>query len=163
MASAKEAAGVGLVLDCPAQVLRRSLGPGVALIKPSFSEFIDLTGVSPQDSAASRKAIGAMISNDQTRSVALTLGEQGAWFIGRGFAFAAKAPHVVPLSTVGAGDSFLAGLVLSLAKQRPPEEALRFAVACGAAALLAPGVELCRREDVEKLLPAVLVEPLPEY
>jgi 6-phosphofructokinase 2 len=151
---------VRLVLDCPAQILRGSLGCGVELIKPSFSEFLGLTGVSPNDPLQARKAIDGMIANDQTASVALTLGGQGAWYVGRGFAYCATAPHVTAVSTVGAGDSFLAGLILSLAKKEPPKTALRFAVACGAAALLAPGVELCRREDVESLLPVVAVETL---
>jgi 6-phosphofructokinase 2 len=155
------AAGARFVLDCPADLLRGSLGPGLELIKPSFSEFVGLTGVSPREVEAARQAIDHLIATDRIRSIALTLGDEGAWYIGRNFAYSAKAPHVEPRSTVGAGDSFLAGLVLSLAESRSPEQSVRFAVACGAAALLAPGVELCRPDDVEKLLAAVVVELLP--
>jgi 6-phosphofructokinase 2 len=54
-------------------------------------------------------------------------------------------------SAVGAGDSFVGALVLQLADDRPPEEAYRYALAAGAAALMTPATELCRPRDVEHL------------
>jgi len=54
-------------------------------------------------------------------------------------------------STVGAGDSMLAGVVLGLSREMPLREAVRFGLAAGAAALLGSGTELCRRSDVERL------------
>jgi 6-phosphofructokinase 2 len=52
---------------------------------------------------------------------------------------------------VGAGDSFVAALVLGLADGKSLEDAARYAVAAGAAALLSEGTEMCRAEDVERL------------
>jgi 6-phosphofructokinase 2 len=69
-------------------------------------------------------------------------------------------PQVEVRSTVGAGDSTVAGLVLKLSQGHGIEEASRWAVAAGTAATLTPGTELCRREDVERLLPQVKVERL---
>jgi len=54
-------------------------------------------------------------------------------------------------STVGAGDSMVAGIVLSLARGMSVRDAGRFGVAAGAAAVMTPGTELCRREDAERL------------
>jgi len=54
-------------------------------------------------------------------------------------------------SKVGVGDSTAAGIVLSLARGKPLAEAALFGVAAGAAAVMTPGTELCRREDVERL------------
>jgi 6-phosphofructokinase 2 len=45
----------------------------------------------------------------------------------------------------------VAGIVLSLARELPLKEAVRFGVAAGAAATMTPGTELCRREDAERL------------
>ena len=64
--------------------------------------------------------------------------------------------HIVPqtapvISKVGAGDSMVAGIVLSLAKGMSACEAIRFGVAAGTAAVMTPGTELCRREDAERL------------
>lgn len=153
-------AGVRLILDCPGATLRQSLGSGIELIKPSFSEFVDLTGVSPLDRPNALRAIADLIAAGHTRAVALSLGEQGAWYVTKDLALAAVPPRVSIRSTIGAGDSFVAGLVAAFANERRPEEALRWAVAAGTAALLAPGVELCRFADVETLLAAVAISPL---
>jgi 6-phosphofructokinase 2 len=61
-------------------------------------------------------------------------------------------PAVRQRSTVGAGDSMVAGVVLSLSRGKSLKEALQYGVACGTAATMNPGTELCRIQDVEKLL-----------
>ena len=61
------------------------------------------------------------------------------------------------VSTVGAGDSFLGGFVAALASGHSLERAFRVAVAAGSAAVLSPGTELCREEDVQRLLPRVAI------
>ena len=60
-------------------------------------------------------------------------------------------PTVPVVSKVGAGNSMVAGIVLSLAKGMPENDAIRFGVAAGTAAVMTPGTELCRREDAERL------------
>jgi 6-phosphofructokinase 2 len=57
----------------------------------------------------------------------------------------------VQASATGAGDSFLAGIVFALAQRRAAEDAFAFGMAAGAAAVLTPGTELCRREDVLRI------------
>jgi len=59
------------------------------------------------------------------------------------------------VSTVGAGDSFVGGMVAALAAGKPPEQAFRVAMAAASAAVMSPGTELCREEDVKRLLPDV--------
>ena len=60
-------------------------------------------------------------------------------------------PPVNRKSTVGAGDSMVAGIVFYLSIGKEISEAVRYGVACGTAATMNPGTELCRREDVERL------------
>ena len=61
-------------------------------------------------------------------------------------------PPTVPIvSKVGAGDSMVAGIVLSLARGNSLRVSVIFGVATGTAAVMTPGTELCRREDVERL------------
>jgi 6-phosphofructokinase 2 len=45
----------------------------------------------------------------------------------------------------------VAGIVFKLYNQRPIEEAVKFGVACGSAATMNTGTELCKPEDVERL------------
>jgi 6-phosphofructokinase 2 len=70
-------------------------------------------------------------------------------------------PDVQVMSTVGAGDSTVAGLVLKLSQGGNLAEASRLAVAAGTAATLTSGTELCHKADVERLLPLVEIEQLP--
>jgi 6-phosphofructokinase 2 len=66
------------------------------------------------------------------------------------------APLVKTVSTVGAGDSMLAGIVLKLSKGAGFLGAVRYGIACGTAATLHPGTALCHMEDVERLFQQVL-------
>lgn len=58
---------------------------------------------------------------------------------------------VEPVSRVGAGDSFLGAMIWALISGHNIENAFRYGVAAGSAALLRPGTDLCHREDVERL------------
>lgn len=149
-----------VVVDTTGAGLKRTLGRGIYLIKPSFSEFVELTGVSPLQRSEALRAIRAMIEQGLTRYVALSLGAEGAWLVGPDVIFAATPPRAVVRGTVGAGDSFLAGLICALTKEQPPQDALRHGVAAGTAALLKPGVDLCHAADVERLMPEVSVTVL---
>ncbi|MGT2467461.1 PfkB family carbohydrate kinase [Mesorhizobium atlanticum] len=66
------------------------------------------------------------------------------------------AIHVRMRSALGAGDSFLGAMVWALSEGRTPEEAFRLGIAAGAAAVMKPGFELCRREEVLALNAAAL-------
>jgi 6-phosphofructokinase 2 len=71
-----------------------------------------------------------------------------------------QAVPVKPISVVGAGDSFLGAMIWSLACGHPTEHALRYGIAAGSAALLMPGTEMCHRDDVERLVREVKVQPI---
>jgi 6-phosphofructokinase 2 len=64
------------------------------------------------------------------------------------------------VSTVGAGDSFLGGMVAAIAAGQPLEDAFRMGVAAGSAAVMSPGTELCQEADVARLLPEVRIREL---
>ncbi len=89
--------------------------------------------------------------------VVVTHGPEGASRLERGVEVArAEPPRVTPVDTVGAGDVFCAAYALGLAEGRDLDEVLRFAVAAGALATLAPGAQgaLPTREEVEACLAA---------
>jgi 6-phosphofructokinase 2 len=102
-------------------------------------------------------ACRSLIDRGQAEIVALTLGNQGALLVTRNRSLRASALPIKPASVVGAGDSFLGAMIWSLASGRGIEDAFRYGIAAGSAALLVPGTELCRREDVERLVDEVEV------
>lgn len=156
-ARAARKASAKLVVDTSGSALSAAIQHAPYLIKPNLREFETLAGcILPTDDLRLRAARD-LLAGGRVELIALTLGADGALLISRNGAWRGVAPKIQPLSTVGAGDSFLGAFVWQLGKAAPLSEALRFAIAAGSAALLAPGTELCRPEDIERLLPLVRV------
>jgi 6-phosphofructokinase 2 len=85
----------------------------------------------------------------------VAVSEAGAWWA-RPELPAALARDAAQGSAVGAGDAFLAALLL--AESEPTPEALRRGVAAGTAVLLGRGQDLVTREDTERVLLHVVVD-----
>jgi len=147
------------VLDTSGPPLKHALDVGCYLVKPSLSEFTDLIGESP-DNAACQAAAKNLVVNGKTEIVALTLGADGAMLISRDISIFAKPPPVQVRGTVGAGDSFVALLILSLAQRQGLVDAFRMAIAGGCAALLSPGTGLASPDVVKQLAPQVEIQTL---
>jgi 6-phosphofructokinase 2 len=92
--------------------------------------------------------------------VALTMGPAGALIATKKGVVRAAAIKVDARSTVGAGDSFLAALMLAFAEDRPIDDCLTRAVAGGAAAVLHPGTKLCSRADALRLYKEACLQPV---
>ena len=86
--------------------------------------------------------------------IALSLGPQGALLMTRDVTTRWPALPVEERGAVGAGDSFLAGLLLGLVRGLPDPLALRFALAAGAAAVATYGTAQVARDHVEALYQA---------
>jgi 1-phosphofructokinase len=122
-----------------------SAGPDAAphLLKPNAEELAQLAGVAEDDVLRDPEATLAAVRSLHDRGVSevlLTLGADGA-LLSRadGEVWSARPPAVTVRSTVGAGDSSLAGYVLAHLAGAPPAERLRTAVAYGAASASLPG------------------------
>ena len=72
----------------------------------------------------------------------------------------AHVPHVEVKSTVGAGDSSLAGFLIGYVRGSTPEECVRMAAACGTATVTRDGTDLGDAERVEALITQITVEQL---
>lgn len=149
--------GLRLVADCSGEPLARVLAEGVHLVKPNLRELSDLVGRPLADPEARLRACRDLIADGSAAVVALSLGAEGALLVAADDAWTAAGLPIRPVSTVGAGDSFLGGLLWALGQGLDLAEALRHAVAAGSAALLSPGTELCRRDDVIRLAQQVRV------
>lgn len=152
--------GVRTIVDTSGPALARALDAGVFLIKPNLREFRELTGLSVDDRTAWIAAAQDMIARSQVEIIMLTLGDGGALAVTRGQAVFAPAVPVRARSAVGAGDSFVGAVAWSLAEGHDPIDAFRYGMAAGAAALLSPGTELCRADDVVRLYPQVQLQYL---
>jgi 6-phosphofructokinase 2 len=154
------ARAASLVLDTTAEGLRAALAHDVALIKPNQQEFAELSGVDDRSTDALLAAARRLIAQGRVGAIALSLAEDGALLVTNDGAWAAQAPRVAAKSTVGAGDSFLGGMVHARLHGKSWPDALRRAVAAGSAALLSPGTDLARPDAIALLEPDVVIEAL---
>jgi 6-phosphofructokinase 2 len=86
----------------------------------------------------------------------VSLADKGAMMVTKDATYFAKPPKVTVKSTVGAGDSMVAGIIFAIHQGMSLSDSLRFGVACGTAATLNPGTELCYKADAEALFPKVI-------
>lgn len=154
------AKGVRTVIDAQGEALRLVLDHGVGIVKASAREMGEYLGTAPQDVRDWRDALAALVRSGKAGVAVVTLGEQGSVLAGEGRAWRAEVPPVKSSTTVGAGDSFLGGLLVKLSEGAALDAALRFAAAAGTAALLTTGTGLCQRADVDRLLSAVTISEL---
>ena len=142
--------GKRLILDTSGPALKKA-GGGIYTLKPSLSELESLTGQEIRTHREQEQAARQIVEQGRSEIVVLSLGTEGALLATADGCERFAAIPVEASSTVGAGDSMLAGIVLSLSRGLPLQEAIRFGMAAGAAALFGVGTELCRRADVERL------------
>ena len=90
-----------------------------------------------------------------------SIGAGGAYITCRdGARYRVRAPTVRVRSAVGAGDSMVAGLAMALQHGASVADAARQATAAGSAAVMTDGTELCRPDDIDRLLDLVGLETL---
>ncbi len=139
------------ILDTSGDALKQGIDEGLYMIKPNLGELSSLAGtenIRPDNVEAIAKAI---ISKKNIEVIVVSLGAGGAILVTATETFRAIAPIVECKSTVGAGDSMLAGIVLSLANGMSLQQALQYGVACGTAATINPGTELCNKAAADYL------------
>lgn len=158
---AAKSMGIKVVADTSGPALHQLLQEGVYLAKPNVGELSKMAGVDELDSQAVARAAHTLVQEGKCTIVVTSLGPQGACVVSQDLVDHVPAPAVKKRSTVGAGDSMVAGLVYGLATGLPVRETVRLGVACGTAATMNPGTELFRKEDVDKLYQWLLQQTLP--
>ncbi len=143
--------GSRFVVDTKGEPLRQALAEGAYLIKPNLAELEALAGRELGDEKAIEAAARELIGEARAVVVVVSLGRGGALLVTERAAERMGAPSVRIQSKVGAGDSMVGGIVLGLARGNDLSSAVRFGIAAGAAAVMTPGTELCRRSDVERI------------
>jgi len=143
--------GKRCIVDTSGDALRQAIEEPLFLIKPNMRE-LQLLVQHPIDGPDEvQEAARELVDRHHCEAVAVSLGAAGMMLVTAGQVDHIPSPTVPIRSKVGAGDSTVGGIVLSLARGRTLVEAARFGVASGAAAVMTAGTELCRREDAERL------------
>jgi 1-phosphofructokinase len=149
--TANGAAAPRIAVDTSGRALAAVVERGAPdLIKPNDDELADLAGTAlpAGDLASAVLSVARTLVPSRVGAALVTLGSQGAVLVDGAGAWRATPPRIRVASTVGAGDSSLAGYLLADAAGAPPEERLRNAIRYGAAAASLPGTQAPAPDDL---------------
>ncbi len=149
--------GVKCVLDADGETLRLGVAELPYLIKPNTDELAAITGSKAGSVAEVISACKKLLCSG-IEVVAVSMGADGALICSNESAYFAKPLRVDVQSTVGAGDSMVAGMVANIGK--PLNEMLRAGVAAATASITLSGTQLCDKELFEKYYSLVTTEEI---
>lgn len=147
------------VLDADGVALQTGAEAHPEIVKGNRRELERLLGRHLDDEEETLAA-AKEVQKSGIHDVLVTRGREGAVATSKKTSYRGVAPRVRAVSAVGSGDAFLAGVVLTLSRGGGMDEAMRLGIAAGTASVLTQGTELCRRREVDILLPRVKVQEI---
>lgn len=147
------------VIDTHGDALKLAIAAKPFLIKPNRYELETIIGRElPSITDVATEA--RKIQQNHVTHVCVSLGDEGAILVSPDNSYYAKALNVPINTTVGAGDSMVAGLVTGFSLGHVPEQVLRYGIACGAGTVMHPGTELFSGDELAGFRQQVGVETL---
>jgi 6-phosphofructokinase 2 len=143
--------GAKLILDTSGEALQQAMGVGVYLLKPNSNELAEMAGKESMEPEEKEAYAQELVRSGMCEVMVVSMGAKGATLVTKDEIIRATPPSIKPKSTVGAGDSMVAGMVFTLAQGWPLEDVLKYGVAAGTATTMSSGSELCKKEDVEEI------------
>jgi 1-phosphofructokinase len=148
---------VPCILDTEGSSLLLGLAAHPLLVKPNLSELETTLGTTLRTLRSIRDA-GYVLLKKGAQSVIVSMGKMGALFTDGQRTLYSPALGVKALSTVGAGDAMVGGVLLGLTKGESLAEAFRSGMAAGAASVMTEGTQPIRMKDFQTLMPKVVVQ-----
>jgi 6-phosphofructokinase 2 len=139
------------VIDTSGKALVKAAEIGVCIMKPNLGELSTLAEKEEISGIEQEEFAKKIITEGKADILIVSLGARGAMVVTKDTIEYVVPPTVKQNSTVGAGDSMVAGLILSLSREDTLQDTVKWGVAAGTAATITPGTELCRKKDVEKI------------
>jgi len=143
--------GTKVILDTSGVPLKETLAEGVFLVKPNIGEMMKLADVKLDEEPEQISFARELVNRGSAEAIVVSLGAGGAFLVTESFSTHLRSPTVPIISKVGAGDSMVAGITYGLANDYSLRDSASLGVAAGAAAVMTPGTELCRKEDTFRL------------
>ena len=143
---------VKIVIDTSGSALKEAIKENVFLIKPNQRELAQLAGKEFLYTAEQEAIATELVSSKKAQYVVVSLGARGAFLACNEGVFYKSTPSVKVKSTIGAGDSMVAGLIFGIQNNFPPEKILKWGVACGVATTMSEGTNLGSKENIDSVL-----------
>lgn len=145
-----KAQGLKIALDSSGEALRAGLQAAPWLVKPNTDELAEVLGHSVTGRAEQQQAASQLLASG-IEHVVVSQGEHGVSWYRAGAVLHAQPPQVRVASTVGAGDSLVAGMVHGLLQGEAPAQTLRRATAIAAQAVTQVGFGIRDSAQLEQL------------
>ncbi len=145
-----------VIVDTSGPALVAALQSGAHMVKPSARELSYVVGRTLLTEADIEDAAVEVKARSKVDVLVASIGAGGAIAIDDTGTMRLRAPTVQVRSTVGAGDSMVAGLAVGVSRRCELIDSAALGVAAGTAAVLTDGSKLCEADEVERLLPAVV-------
>ena len=139
------------IVDTSGSALQQAAESGIFLMKPNLRELSQMAGKEEISAMEQEEIAGEVIKKGKANILVISLGPRGAMLATKDLVKYVVPPTVKQQSTVGAGDSMVAGMVLALSRGDSLSDVVTWGVAAGTAATMTPGTELCRKEDVDQI------------
>jgi 6-phosphofructokinase 2 len=148
-----------VVLDVDGEALRQGIKAMPNIIKPNVHELSGLIGRELKDLDEIIRA-SRDINRQGVEIVLVSMGAKGILLVSDGQQYLAVPPNVKVESTIGAGDSAVAGFIFGLVQKKDLSECLVYAAAAGTATTLHQGTALGQKDDFDRLVPLVSLTDL---
>lgn len=155
--------GSHVVLDTSGPALTSAVRnpiPGLSVLRMDGEEGEELAGRKLETRAQTADFAAELVRGGVAARVIIARGADGNVLADGTQRLFSPAPKVRVKSTVGAGDSFVAAFVLALARGQDSANALAMGSAAAAAAVMTDATQLCRAEDVMRLMHEATAQPL---
>jgi 6-phosphofructokinase 2 len=143
---------VKIIIDTSGQTLIETLKENVYLVKPNQRELAQLAGKEFLSKNEQEDFAMELINSKKAKLVVVSMGARGAFLASSEGIFYKSAPSVKVKSTIGAGDSMVAGMVYAIQQGLSCEEILKWGVVCGVATTMTEGTNLASQENINKVL-----------
>ncbi|MCM4153444.1 1-phosphofructokinase family hexose kinase [Arenibacter sp. N53] len=144
------------VLDTSGEALVKATKSKVFMLKPNLGELSSLCGVKSISAMELETLAKKFLNEHDCEVLVVSLGAKGALLATKNLMEHIPAPTVLQKSTIGAGDSMVAGMIVSLLQGKTYSEMVKYGVACGTAATMHEGTQLCNKNDADNLYKWVL-------
>ncbi|WKC58174.1 1-phosphofructokinase [Borrelia sp. P9F1] len=148
---------VRLIVDTSGMALHEAVGLKPFLIKPNIKELEGLLGVKLSSVEDIIRA-GNKLIDEGVGNIIVSMGGEGAVFVGAQDVYSAIVPRVDSPSTIGAGDSVVAGFVHAHCNGKSFYDSFKFGVATGTAT--ATRGRLCNLDDVKDALSKIKIKQI---
>lgn len=152
--------GLVTLLDSSGEPLRHGVAGRPHILKINRRELASLDAEAAGDAADLAAKLQGRLGAWASEALVVTLGERGTVAVTREGSYHALPPEVPVTNTAGAGDALGGGLMLAHNRRAGWPAALALGTAAAASVLMNEGTGICRRAQVEELLPRVRVHRL---